>query len=271
MSFQTTLIALSLTLLASFAAPSTATFAAGDDDKKASVEYFFPSENVMKDVDATLAKAKANNKLAVFILGADWCHDSIGLVERFDNPAMKKILDDSYEITLIDVAFFEHGLDVVKRFGQPTIFATPTVMIIDPVSEQLVNGHNMHQFKDAEAMGLEKTISYFDTMRSQDAQTLAISGNGNADLTKLLDGISTFEASQAIRIESGFQQMVPYLKIAKDKRPKKFMALWMELRPLRYGIADTVAALRKQALERTAAGETNITLSYPEYKAFSWE
>lgn len=271
MPFQTTLIALSLTFIACLAAPSTAAFAAGDDDKKPSVEYFFPSENVMKDVDATLAKAKANNKLALFILGADWCHDSQGLVGRFDNPAMKKTLDENYEVTLIDVEFFDHGKDVVERFGQPTIFATPTVMIIDPVSEKLVNGHNMHQFKDAFLMTMEQTISYFDTMRSPDMQSQAIASDDNAVLGKLLSQISAFEAKQAIRIENGFQQMVPYLKMAKDERPKKFMALWMELRPLRYSITGDMAALRKQALERTAAGETGITLTYPEYKAFSWE
>lgn len=271
MSFHTTLIALSLTLFASLAAPSTASFAAGDDAKKARVNYFFPTENVMKDVDETLAKAKANNKLAVFILGADWCHDSQALIERFDNPAMEKTLADNYEVTLIDVAFFDHGKDVVERFGMPTIFATPTVMIIDPVSEKLVNDHNMHQFKDAFLMTMEQTITYFDTMHSVDMQSQPITSGGNAALGKLLNEINAFEASQAIRIEIGFQQMVPYLKMDKDQRPKKFKALWMELRPLRYGITDAMAALRKDALERTAAGEKNITLSYPEYKAFSWE
>lgn len=271
MSFQTTLIALSLTLLASFVAPSTATFATGDDDKKPSVEYFFPSDNVMKDVDATLAKAKANNKLALFILGADWCHDSQGLVGRFDNPAMKKTLDENYEVTLIDVEFFDHGQDVVERFGQPTIFATPTVMIIDPVSEQLVNGHNMHQFKDAFLMTMEQTITYFDSMRTEGMQSQPLTDGGNAALGKLLSEISAFEATQARRIEIGFQQMVPYLKMASDERPKEFMALWMELRPLRYSITDDMAALRQQALERTAAGETDVVLTYPVYKAFSWE
>lgn len=271
MSFRTTFIALSLTLLASLAAPSTAIFATDDDAKKASIDYFFPSENVMKDVDETLAKAKANNKLALFILGANWCHDSQRLIERFDDPAMEKTLDENYEVTLIDVAFFDHGKDVVERFGQPTIFATPTVMIIDPVSEKLVNSHNMHQFKDAFLMTMEQTITYFDTMHSVDMQSQPITSGGNAALEKLLDEINAFEASQAIRIEIGFQQMVPYLKMAKDERPKEFKTLWMELRPLRYTITDAMAALRKQALERTAAGETNITLTYPEYKAFSWE
>ena len=193
MPFQTTFIALSLTLIACLAAPSTAAFAAEGDDKKASVEYFFPSDNVMKDVDTTLDKAKANNKLALFILGADWCHDSQGLVGRFDNPAMKKTLDEGYEVTLIDVEFFDHGKDVVERFGQPTIFATPTVMIIDPVSEKLVNGHNMHQFKDAFLMTMEQTISYFDTMRAANMQSQAIASDGNATLDKLLNQISAFE------------------------------------------------------------------------------
>ena len=270
MSFHTVLLALTLALASVFTLP-TITATASDETKLAEVELFLPSEDVMKDLEGTLARAKASNKLALIVLGADWCHDSRALVNNLNNPAMKGLIADNYETTLIDVEFFEHGLDVVQRFGQPTIFATPTVLIIDPTSEKLVNSHNMHQFKDAEAMGLEKTLGYFYIMRSSENHTSHISTDSHAQAGKLLHEISAFETNQARRIEIGFQKMAPYLKIAKDKRPKEFMDLWMELRPLRYGITDDMAALRKQALERTAAGEKNITLTYPDYKAFSWE
>lgn len=270
MSFRATLLMLTFALISNVTL-APATFAASYDDKKASVELFFHSDDVMKDVDNTLARAKENNKLALIVLGADWCHDSRGLVSHFNDPAMKNLLAENYELTLVDVEFFEHGLDVVHRFGQPTIIATPTVLIIDPTSEKLVNSHNMHQFKEAAAMSLEDTISYFDAMRSADNQTLPITSNGDAALETLLTEIDAFEATQAVRIEVGFQQMVPFLKVLKEETPKEFHDLWMELRGLRYAITGDMAALRQQALERTKAGETDITLTYPTYKSFSWE
>lgn len=271
MSFRTILLTLALALISGITLASTAAFAAPDDAQKAETDVFFPSSDVMKDVDDTLARAKENNKLALIVLGADWCHDSRALVSNLNNPAMKDLLDENYEVTLVDVEFFEHGLDVVRRFGQPTIFATPTVLIVDPKSGKLVNSHNMHQFKDAEAMGLEKTLGYLYIMRSPENHTSQISADSNAPAGKLLHEISAFEAKQAERIETGFQQMVPYLKVAKKDRPKKFYDLWFELRDLRYSIADDMAALRKQALERTKAGETDVVLTYPIYKSFSWE
>ena len=270
MSFRTALLALTLALTSVYTL-HLATASASEDAKPAEAELFFHSNDVMKDVEDTLARAKESNKLALIILGADWCHDSRALVNNLNDPAMKDLLAENYEVTLVDVEFFEHGLDIVHRFGQPTIIATPTVLIIDPMSEKLVNSHNMHQFKDAEAMGLEKTLGYFNTMHSSDNQILPITSNGNVALDKLLTEISAFETKVAERIEVGFQQMVPFLKMAPSERPKEFMALWMELRPLRYNITDQMAALRKQALERTQAGETDVVLTYPIYKSFSWE
>mgnify|MGYP002636632403 CR=1 FL=1 len=271
MSFRATLLTLAFALISSVTLPPTSAFATPDDNKKTGVELFLHSDDVMKDVESTLARAKESHKLALIVLGADWCHDSRGLVSHFNDPAMKNLLAENYELTLVDVEFFEHGLDVVHRFGQPTIIATPTVLIIDPTSEKLVNSHNMHQFKEAAAMSLEDTISYFDAMRLAANQIPPITSNGDVMLDKLLTEIDAFEATQAARIEVGFQQMVPFLKMPKEESPKEFHDLWMELRGLRYAITGDMAALRKQALERTEAGQIDITLTYPNYKSFSWE
>lgn len=272
MSFRTTLLALTLALTSaltlSFAAAAAS---ASEDAKPAEAELFLPSNDVMKDVEDTLARAKESNKLALIILGADWCHDSRALVNNLNDPAMEDLLAENYEIALVDVEYFEHGLDIVHRFGQPTIIATPTVMLIDPISGKIVNSHNMHQFKEAQAMGLEKTLGYFEAMQSSENHTSPIHADSNAQAGKLLHEISAFEAKQAARIEVGFQQMVPFLKMASGERPKEFMALWMELRGLRYNITDQMAALRKQALEATEDGETDITLTYPVHESFSWE
>ena len=273
MSLRTTFRTLFFTLTAGLTLASAAAYAISDDNKeaKSAIEYYIPSENVMQDVDATLASAKASGKLALLILGADWCHDSTGLAKRMQNPELKAVIDQNYETSFIDVEFFDHGQDVVERFGQATIFATPTVMIIDPESGNLINGHNMHQWKDADALSLEHTLGYFTLMSKTKYQSQPIEAGDNPSLGKLLSEISDFEATQAARIKNGFQQMVPYLEMEKDKRPKKFYDLWFELRGLRYTVTGDMAALRNEAVDRAAKGETDISLKFPKYKAFSWE
>jgi len=263
--------AISIAIFACFVPAQTASLSATIFEDNTNSEYFTSSANVMNDVNSTLKNAKAENKLALFILGADWCHDSRAIASRLNGPELKSLLDDKYEVLLIDVGYFTHGNDVVERFGQPTLYATPTVMIIDPASGQLINGHNMHQWRDADLITTEQTINYFQTMASPDSHTQNKHKSSIPAIDKLLKDVSAFELKQAIRIKNGYQQMVPYLKMTKKERPKKFYEIWVELRDLRYALTDDTARLRREIFERTQAGELKIKLKYPNYKAFSWE
>ena len=47
--------------------------------------------------------------------------------------------------------------------------------------------------------------------------------------------------------------------------------VWNEVRDFRYKVPADVDALRAEAIEQMATGETDIILNYPEYTPFSWE
>lgn len=243
------------------------------------VNPFQPSDDAMADVDATIARASVNGKLAMIVLGANWCHDSRGLIAHFDAPDMAAFMDMAYETHLVDVGLLEHGQDIIKRFGMPVIYGTPTVLIIDPMTMKLINADNeyqsgMHRWRDADSISIEDTLAYFTAMAESGAQaprTMRAPEAPSPALVALYAEIDAFETHQAQRISRGYDYLRPLMAIETEDRPKEFMEYWVELRGLRYGITDDLIGLRAEARARTAANEENIVLTYPEYARFSWE
>lgn len=263
---------------AAAAAEGIATVAAealADEAESTAAKPYPPSENPMADVNAAIARAGAAGKLALIVLGANWCHDSIGLADHFAAPAMVALLDGRYETQFVDVGLFEHGADIIRRFGMPVIYGTPTVLIIDPASERLVNAGNMHQWRDAASISAEDTLAYFmamaDSGANPGAQASAAMPADPAALAALTAGIDAFEAAQARRIYRGYDFLRPLMAKDKADRPDAFMGYWEQLSDLRYSVTGDLARLRAEARARVLAGETDIRLVYPEYAKFSWE
>lgn len=235
-------------------------------------EPFIPSANIMADVDSLLEQARSNGKLALIVMGANWCHDSQGLVSKFATSEMEGILSASYETMLVDVGLLDTGSDVNRRFGLPVIYGTPTVLIVDPNNERLINAKDLQQWYNAASISLEDTVSYF-TAKAQPAvrHTATEDEASSAVLKSLLQEIDAFEERQAKRIYRGFEIVGPMVGMERDERPSNFYRLWEQLRVLRYKIPDDLVTLRAMARRRVALGETDIKLDYPEYPPLEWE
>jgi len=231
---------------------------------------FFPSDNVMADVDATLARAKAGNKLALVVLGANWCHDSQGLAAHLDTPEMQDVIARKYELVKIDVGLFEHGDDVVRRFGQPVIYGTPTVFVIDPMSEAVVNRRSMHQWRAAASISLKDTVEYFEGQSADVTQDEYVDPT-KANLVAALKKINEFETAQAARIEASYKILGPMVGLPRDDRPENFYDMWEQVRVLRYKLPDDLMRLRAIARRKAAYTEAEISVDLPEYAPFSWE
>jgi len=256
-------------------APAQTAFAFDGDtassETKAKADPFQPTDHIMADVDAVLARAAAKGKLGLIIMGGNWCHDSRALVKRMDTPELSPILDASYETLLVDVAGLSDNMNVAKRFGRPVIYGTPTVLIIDPATGKLVNAHDMHQWRDAESISLEDTTDYFARMANTETRGTPPELVGNAQYAALTAGIDAFEKTQAERIYGAFAVVGPMLMMPKSERPETFGKLWMELSKFRYQITKDLAALDAEARALAAAGDNSASLTYPTYTPFSWE
>lgn len=237
------------------------------DPEEGFTSPFKPSENVMADVEATLKLAQKDGKLALVVMGATWCHDSRSLVTKFADPDIKASLDENYQTVFVDVDYLDTARDVNKRFGMPSIYATPTVMIVDPNDERLTNAKTMHQWRNAANISLEETKTYFDTEAKLARKPEAVS----SELAALYDDIDAFERREAARLVAGYDQLGPLMK-AYDSGEKsdKMMPLWNEVRGFRFKLTDDLLRLREEARQRVQSGDTS-PLEYPSYEILSWE
>ncbi|WP_417449976.1 thioredoxin family protein [Kordiimonas sp.] len=229
---------------------------------------FAPSADAMADVDETLAAAKAEGKLALIVLGANWCHDSRGLIDHFDTPEMQKILQEKYKVRLVDVGFLERGSDITRRFGQPVYYGTPTVFVIDPATGAVVNRKGMYQWRAAASIPLSETVAYFSQLTPGSAAQPA---PPKANLQAALDAIAAFEKQQAKRIEHAYTILGPLVALPREERPDGFYDMWEQVRVLRYKLTDDLTTLRAIARRSAAYSDTEIELKLPTYPPFDWE
>jgi len=220
---------------------------------KESGELYLPSDDAMADVRNALSAARDSDKLVLVVMGANWCHDSRALASRLYLEPLNTLIDEHYETVFVDVGFLDKGKDVISSIGPPVYYATPTVLIMDPVSDRLVNADNRHQWGDAYNISMEESLEYFQLM-------------------VLLGEIDSFERLQADRIYDTYAVIGPLFKAYNSgEEPAHLEDYWNEVRDYRMQVPRDLDVLRAEALLRVSSGERYITLEYPEYPAFSWE
>lgn len=248
---------------------TTSAGALSTSEEAAEPSPFQPSETVMTDITAMLARAKTSGKLGMVVMGANWCHDSQAFVKRLNSAEMKPVLDKSYEYILVDVGALEKGREVINRFGMPVIYGTPTVLVIDPATSNQLNRDSMHQWRNAYSINTVETAKHFEELAAKPLVSLSSTGRLHKDVQKALDAIDAFEREQAERIYAGFDIIGPMIVMDRDKRPGEFADLWNELRDFRYQITEDLKALRDVA--NGAGTDPDFQLTFPSYEPFSWE
>ena len=235
-------------------------------------ELYLPSDDPITAGTAVIQTARENDKLALVILGANWCHDSRGLASRFHQEPMKTLINEHYETIFVDVAYLSKGRDVIESLGLPVYYSTPTVLIIDPLSGQLVNADNRHQWADAFSISMDDTVAYFRQMAAVDLEPFRTGVEADPRVIALFKEIDTFEQQQADRLYLAYAVLGPMLKEYKEGDKAEFSEeKWNEVRDFRYKVPYDVEALKMQARDRVTAGDEMIELDYPEYPAFSWD
>lgn len=223
---------------------------------------YIDSKNPMLDVQIALDAAKSADKLLLIVMGAQWCHDSRGFAAKSKDPDVAKVLADSYETVFVDVGYFKDLRAVSQRFDQAHYFATPTVMIIDPGTERLLNAGDMHIWGSADQLPTSTYLDYFT----------AYADNPAPQFVPLPDmhttAISAFEEQNAQRLTNAYSVLAPGLK-AEDSSGEagdEFMQQWREVRRYRTTLQKDIQSIRKQAIE-----SPDKSLIFPSYDDFSWE
>jgi Thioredoxin-like len=116
------------------------------------------------DVDSALARAAASNKRVIIVMGANWCHDSIGLAGWFATLRFAAMLSAKYEIVYVDVGMPQTGngrnADIAKRFKAKPVKGTPNVLVLSPQGK-LLNKKDAGSWRNAASRSEDDIYRYF--------------------------------------------------------------------------------------------------------------
>ncbi|MGN6514220.1 MAG: TlpA family protein disulfide reductase [Rhizomicrobium sp.] len=108
-----------------------------------------------KAVDAALAKAKAEHKLAFIDLGGNWCGDCRLLSGVMELPEVKAFIDAHYVVVVVDVGRFNKNLQIPGRWKAVDAMKSggvPSVLVVDPQTGKLIDQGHIATLEDARHM-----------------------------------------------------------------------------------------------------------------------
>ena len=223
---------------------------------------FAPVNDIDQQIDDTLSKASEQNKLAMIVLGAQWCHDSRGLAANFSKPAMQKILQEKYVTLFVDVGFLKDRRNITERFGYPAYFATPTVLIVNPQSKELLNQSSMEIWQAADSVELTDYQKHFSDLSSFKPTKI---NKQHPSFTML----NQFTKFQVERLHKGYAVLGPMLQAdveGKTTDKSALRQLWADVRNFRMTLQRDIHALQAQL-----ASSPNASVELPTYPKQSWE
>jgi len=137
--------------------------------------HFYPAEaNAPAVLDAALASARAQGKLAVVVFGADWCHDSRALARTLESDAFRSKFGSRFLVTFIDVGVPQTGkgrnLDLVKRFGVKNLKSTPALFVISAKGKRINSKKDAIGWRNADSRGEAAILGWFDTVLADKAK-----------------------------------------------------------------------------------------------------
>lgn len=154
--------------------------------------------NEQATINATLTSAREQQQLVALVLGAAWCHDSRALAGYFSTPELSAI-SDSITLLPVDVGYLENKRSLLSLFGYPVYFATPTLLLIDPGTGQVINRDTLPIWQSAHNESAAALTNYLQTQLhfwQTDWQP--------SDSAK---EVAEFEQQQAILLYSHYQQL----------------------------------------------------------------
>lgn len=225
-----------------------------------------PPEAVPASIDSVLARAEEENKLALLVLGANWCHDSVAFAEMIEEPELNAWLSEHYVIGLFNLGYVDQVGPYLDPWGVPAVYGTPTVLIVDPTSRQLLNLDRHWYWRNAYQQTADEARDYFGDYLTAPAAT-PVSDN----LAQALARIDAFEKTEAQRVRAAYVALAPaMLAYDEGKPPADFEEKWGSLAKMRGKLTKDMTALRESAREQDARGITPVQLEFPEYSLVTY-
>ena len=116
---------------------------AGDADPRA----------VEAKVERGKAQALREHKLLLIDMGGNWCGDCRILAGTMELPTVKRFVDDHYvEVTIDSGRHMDQNLQVPARYGVSKLVGVPSLFVVDPRSDRLLDAGHTPALADARHM-----------------------------------------------------------------------------------------------------------------------
>ena len=221
--------------------------------------------DAMPVVDAALAQARAEDKRLLLVLGANWCHDSRGLAHHFEDTELAATLEQSFVTRFIDVDWRNENQDVAARFGITALYATPTVLIVDPEEEVLLNREARNDWSSAASTPVEEARAWFAKWADQGPASAGLL-EGSLTYQAMLLEIEVFEDEEAARLAGAYRDIATWRALPAYERPENFAALDGEVEAWRRALPRQIGRLQSRARSLVAealserAGDGPVTI-----------
>ncbi len=225
-------------------------------------------EDIFTGVDAAREQALVEGKLLLYVMGADWCHDSTDFVTKTQQPELRALIAQRYVVHLINVGYLTHVREVINYFGEPVIYGTPTVLVVEPKSRAVLNADSLPHWRDSSLYSDEDAVDYFSSY-TPGMKRAKVPVAGPALAAALVE-IDQFELEQAERIYLAYTELGGLMaSIGTDEKPgQDFVEKWKQLAGMRSQITVDLSNLRVEAQRQGEIGQEPIKLSFPTYSLF---
>lgn len=125
---------------------------AGSSHDYPEAESYAVSDDAEADVDAALARAAANDRRVLLVMGANWCHDSRALAGWLGTERFEALVEREYELVFVNIGMPQrgdgHNLGIARRFGLEELPGTPNLLVLTAEGE-LVNAETATTWRNA--------------------------------------------------------------------------------------------------------------------------
>jgi hypothetical protein len=224
-------------------------------------------DEIFTAMDEARERALRDNKLVLYVMGANWCHDSTDFVMKTQSPGFSALIRERYVVQLLNVGNLEFIREVITRYGEPITYGTPTVLVVEPASNTLLNRASLPYWRDSKSVSIDDTMAYFSRFRPGDKP--AADPQYSQALAQAMTRVDEFEQVQAERIYLAYADLGALFESGAAQPPTdEFMAKWKNLAAMRGQITEDLAALRAEAIAQDVAGANPIKLEFPRYDLY---
>jgi thioredoxin 1 len=112
------------------------------------------------DVQRVVAEAKASNKPALLIFGANWCEDCRALDKSLKSEKNAALMAQEFRVVKVDVGRFDRNLDIANTYGNPIKKGIPAAVVISPKGD-LIYATRAGELADARGMSESGIYDFF--------------------------------------------------------------------------------------------------------------